>query len=172
MDKSEIERVISNVNSFYDEIKDRELDHFEFLGIPKTATHKEIEEKFRKFLQEFPPGSDSVIPDPDMKERFNYILNRGRKAFNIISNYEKRAEYEKDGFREKSEIQEEEDPLENAKNLHRKAKALYQRQQLPVAISLLEQSVAIDPKSDSFLLLGIITKSHISSQPNPAAHWL
>ena len=156
MDKEEIKRVIASVNAFYYEIKDRELNHFEFLGISKNATQKEIEDNFQNFLREFPPGSDSQISDPDVKERFAYILNRGRKAYNIVANYDKRAEYEKDGFREKSEIPEEEDPIENAKNLYRKGKALYQRKQYLPAISLLEQSIAIDPKSDTFLLLGMI----------------
>lgn len=156
MDKEEIKRIIASVNTFYYEIKDRELDHFEYLGISKTATQKEIEDKFQSFLHEFPPGSDSQISDPDIKERFAYILNRGRKAYNIVADYSKRAEYEKNGFREKSEIPEEEDPIEKARNLYRKGKALYQRQQFLPAISLLEQSIAIDPKADAYLLVGMI----------------
>ncbi len=156
MDKNEIQRIISSVNTFYFEIKDRKLNHFEFLGISKTATQKEIEENFKSFLREFPPGSENVIADPDVKDRLTFILNRGKKAYDIISNYEKRAEYEKNGFKEKSDIPEEEDPIEKARNLYKKGKALYQRQQLPLAIALLEQSVAIDPKSDSYLLLGMI----------------
>lgn len=156
MDKEQVKRIIASVNSFYYEIKDRELNHFEYLGISKTATQKEIEDIFQNFLHEFPPGSDSEISDPDIKERFAYILNRGRKAYNVIANYEKRAEYEKNGFRDKSEIPEEEDPTEKARNLYRKGKALYQRQQFLPAVSLLEQSIAIDPKSDTYLLLGMI----------------
>ncbi len=156
MDKEEVKRIIASVNSFYFEIKDRELDHFDYLGISKNATQKEIEEKFQSFLHEFPPGSDSVISDPDVKERFAYILNKGRKAYNVIADYGKRAEYEKNGFKEKADIPEEEEPAERAKLLYRKGKALYQRQQFLPAISLLEQSVAIDPKSDAYLLLGMI----------------
>ncbi len=156
MDKEEIKRLIASVNAFYYEVKDRELNHFEFLGISKNATQKEIEDNFQNFLREFPPGSDSQISDPDVKERFAYILNRGRKAYNVVANYDKRAEYEKYGYREKSEIPEEEDPLEKAKNLYKKAKTLYQRKQYLPAISLLEQSIDIDPKSDTYLLLGMI----------------
>jgi len=157
MDKEEIKRIIDSVNAFYFEIKDRELNHFEYLGISTSATQKEIEDSFQNFLREFPPGSDSQIPDPDIKERFMYILNRGRAAYNVVANYEKRAEYEKNGFREKSDIPEEEDPIEKARNLYKKGKTLYQRQQFRPAISLLEQSIAIDnTKSDTFLLLGMI----------------
>ena len=155
MDKSEIQRVISNVNTLYDEVKDRTLDHFEFLGISKTATQKDIEEKYQNFLRDFPPGSDDHIHDPDIKEKFKFILNKARQAYNVIANYEKRAEYEKDGFREKSEIPLDDDPIEKAKMLYRKGKALYQRQQPRMAIVLLEQSLAIDPKSDAYLLLGM-----------------
>jgi tetratricopeptide (TPR) repeat protein len=156
MEKSEIQRIISNVNSLYEEIRDRTLDHFEFLGISKTATQKDIEEKYQNFLRDFPPGSEDYITNPEIKEKFMFILNRARKAYNVIADYQKRGEYEKNGFREKSEIPQEEDPIEKARLLYRKGKALYQRQQHQMAIALLEQSVAIDPKSDSLLLLGMV----------------
>ncbi len=156
MDKDEVKRIIASVNSFYFEVKDRELDHFEYLGISKNATQKEIEDSFQSFLKEFPPNSESYISDSDVKDRFAFILNKGRKAYNVVANYEKRAEYEKNGFREKSDIPEEEDPIEKAKNLYKKGKALFQRQQFAPALSLLEQSIEIDPKPDTYLLLGMI----------------
>jgi len=156
MDKDQVKRIIASVNSFYYEVKDRELNHFEYLGVSKTATQKDIEDSFQSFLKEFPPDSDSFISDPDVKDRFLFILNKGRSAYNIIANYEKRAEYEKNGFREKSDIPEEEDPIEKAKNLYRKSKALFQRQQYALALSLLDQSIKIDPKADTYLLLGMI----------------
>ncbi len=156
MDKEEVKRITASINAFYFEIRDRELNHFEYLGISKNATQKEIEDCFQSFLKEFPPGCESYITDPDVKERLEFIQNRGRQAYNVVANYEKRAEYEKYGFREKSDIPEEEDPIEKARNLYRKGKALYQRQQFRPAMSLLEQSIEIDPKPDSYLLLGMI----------------
>lgn len=156
MDNNDINTFLMNLNALHNELKDKDLDHFEFFGLSKTATQKEIDEGYSKFLAEFHPDKGGFISDPEEKVKFNYILNRGKNAFDIISNYEKRAQYEKDGFREVSpDAVKEEEPSEKAKTLYRKAKALYQQKKFEIAVSALKQSLVLEEKADTYLLLGL-----------------
>ncbi|MEN8153423.1 MAG: DnaJ domain-containing protein [Acidobacteriota bacterium] len=163
MDKDDLKMFSANLKTLYGEIINKDLDHFDFFGLPKTATQKEIEEGYRGFLTEFHPDKGELIKDPDDKDKFDYILNRGRTAFNVISNYEKRAQYEKNGFREMSSDEEKEEESTNkSKNLYKKAKTLYHQQKFDIAITALKQSIELEEKADSFLLMGLCQANFVT----------
>ena len=71
-------------------------------------------------------------------------------------NYDKRAAYEKRGFRDLSEVDEpEEDPIEKAKEIYRKAKSLYAQKEYQKIASVMEQAIKLDPtRAGYYLLLG------------------
>jgi tetratricopeptide (TPR) repeat protein len=156
MEEKNINEVTAMVENLFNLIKDRDINHFDFFGLGKTSTQKEIEDIYYNFRLEFSEENANLITDPAIKEKFDFLRERGKKAYEVISDYKKRAEYEKNGFRDTPEEKPvEEDPHEIAKNYYKKAKTLYQQQKYDIAASILSKAVALDPKADIFLLLGL-----------------
>jgi tetratricopeptide (TPR) repeat protein len=97
------------------------------------------------------------ISDPSLKGKAYQILEKINRAYEVLSDYNKRAEYEKRGYRELSaEDIPEDDPIEVAKEFCKKAKTLYNRQDYNMAIAALEQAIKLDPtKPEHYYLLGL-----------------
>ncbi len=156
MEAKSINEIVEMAESLFNFIKSREVDHFEFFGLAKTATQKEIEDIYYNFRLEFSEENANLIQDPALKEKFNFLRARGQRAYEVISDYKLRAEYEKNGFRDEPvDEKKEEDPHELAKSYYKKAKTLYQQQKYEIGASILKKSVEMDPKADYYLLLGL-----------------
>lgn len=156
MDEKKINEIVVMVENLYNFLNSKEVDHFDFFGLSKTATQKEIEDIYYNFRLEFSEENAEMITDPELKKKFDFLRERGKRAYEVISDYKLRAEYEKNGFRDKPVDEEkEEDPHEIAKNYYKKAKTLYQQQKYEIAASILKRSVDLDEKADYFLLLGL-----------------
>ena len=87
---------------------DEEEDYYKLLGVPKTATEKEIKKAFRKLAMDYHPDKN---PDPSARKKFEKIAN-GRKilylfsfftnffsifnhsAYDVLSDKEKRKQYD------------------------------------------------------------------------------
>lgn len=147
----------SKVKQFHERLKSKDINHFELLNISQNATQREIEEAYKKYSQAFSVDKIVVISDPEIKQMANNIVQRIKHAYEVLINYEKRAEYEKRGFRDAiPEDEIEEDLIEKAKNLYLKAKALYSQKQYHIAVTVLQEAIHLDPdKPDYYLLLGL-----------------
>ncbi len=146
----------SAINFFHDKFSKAGVTHFDLLGLSKTATNREIEAAYQKYSQEFSPERISVISDPGVRKKGNFLLTRGRQAYETLVDFGKRAAYEKAGFRDPSEIVVEETDEEKAKIIYKKAKSLKTMKDYPRAVIALEESIKLDPKKpDYYLLLGL-----------------
>ena len=145
------------IKQLYNKLKSEDFNHFDLLNLSKNATHKEIEMAYKTSSEQFSTDKISTISDPDTKENANYIIKRINHAYETLINYDKRADYEKRGFRDKiPEDEIEEDEIEKAKEIYLKAKALYAQKQFPIAATVLEEAIRLDPeKPDYYLLLGL-----------------
>lgn len=156
MEAKDINEIVSMAENLYNFIKSREVNHFEFFGLTKTSTQKEIEDIYYNFRLEFSEDNANLITDPVLKEKFDFLRERGKKAYEVISDFKKRAEYEKNGFHDKQiDDDKEDDPHEVAKNYYKKAKTLYQQQRYDIAASILGKAASMDPRADIYLLLGL-----------------
>jgi len=147
----------SRINQLFEKINQPGIEYFELLGLPRNAILKDIENAYHKIYAEFSNENMMNISDPGMKEKANKVLERLRRAFEVLSDYNKRAEYEKRGYRELSaEDIPDDDPIEIARDLCKKAKTLYNRQDYNMAIAALEQAIKLDAtKPDHYYLLGL-----------------
>jgi tetratricopeptide (TPR) repeat protein len=127
------------------------------LGLPRNAILKDIESAYQKISTEFSDQNIMKISDPSLKGKAYQILEKINRAYEVLSDYNKRAEYEKRGYRELSaEDIPEDDPIEVAKEFCKKAKTLYNRQDYNMAIAALEQAIKLDPtKPEHYYLLGL-----------------
>lgn len=147
----------SRINNLYEKIMAENINYYDLLGLLKTATYMEVDQAYKRNMAEFSPENINQISDPEIKKRAHSIVERLKRAYEVLSNYDKKAEYEKRGFREASpEDAIEEDPVEKARDIYRKAKVLYNQQNYRLVISALEEAISLDDKkSDYFYLLGV-----------------
>jgi len=134
-----------------------ELDHYALLGLDRTATMAMIHDAYEEWSQALSETELAMVPDPQDRRSLEDVRRRMDRAHSVLSDFEKRAAYERRGFREESEVEPEaEDPQEKAKDLFRKAKTLYSQKQFAPAILALEESLRLEPdRGDVLLLLGL-----------------
>jgi tetratricopeptide (TPR) repeat protein len=144
------------INFFYDKFNSKETNHFELLGLAKTATHKEIEAAYKRYSEEFSIERIALIANPDVRRKGDFLINRGKMAYETLIDYKKRAEYEKRGFRDVSPDEKNEDDEERAKLIYKKAKSLKTMKEYAKAARIMEEAIKLDPeKPPYYLLLGL-----------------
>jgi len=155
--ESDMKEFETAVNLFHDKVKNKGMNYYELLGIPTTATQREIETAFKQFSEEFSPAKISNLNDPEVRQKAQFILKTGNRAYELLSNFDKRGQYEKMGYRDVDpESLKEEDPVEKARDIYRKAKTLYTLQNYPPAVKVLEEAIKMDDsRADYYLLLGM-----------------
>ena len=112
------------VNLFYEKVK-KGMNYYELLGIPTNATQRDIESAYKQYSDEFSPGKVAAVSDNELKQRAQFLIDVGKRAYELLTDFEKRGQYEKMGFRDLDpESLKEEDPIEKAREINRKAKSL------------------------------------------------
>jgi tetratricopeptide (TPR) repeat protein len=142
------------INFLYDTFTAKTTNHFELLGLATNATHKEIETAYRKYSEEFSPQRIAMLSNPESRKKGNFLITRGKQAFETLSDFQKRAEYEKRGFRDPSpqDIPEDTDE-EKAKNLFKKAKSFKTMKDYNKVILALKEAIKLDPNKPAYYLM-------------------
>ena len=155
--QSNVKAFETAINLFYDKIKNKGMNYYDLLGIPTTATQREIEGAYKQFSEEFSPEKISDLPDPDIRKRAQFLVTTGKRAYEVLADFDKRGQYEKTGFRDVDPNSlKEEDPIEKAREIYRKAKTLYGLQNYAPAVKVMEEALKLDDsRADYFLLLGM-----------------
>ena len=154
---TEIQDFIDHINQLFQKLTATEMDYFELLGLSRTAITRDIEVAYQKYIYDFSEQQINKITDPEVRRKAGFVVEKINRARDILMDYDKRAAYEQRGFREAGPQDEpEEDPVEIAKTLYRKAKTLYGMQDYVTAISALEKAIHCDAKKpDYYYLLGV-----------------
>ena len=80
--------------------------YYALLGVPEKASYHEIKHSYRKLARKYHPDRNRSVHAEDM-------INRINAAFEVLSDHQKRAEYDKAGFfSEPSFVVEEEDEVQ------------------------------------------------------------
>jgi len=147
----------SSVNFFYDKVKKGNLNYYELLGIPTNATHREIENAYEKYSEEFSEAKVTAVPDMEMKKRVKFLGDLGKRAHEVLIDFKKRAQYEKLGFQDVDpESLKEIEPQDKAREIYRKAKTLYNQKNYSLGAKAMEEAISYDPgKPDYYHLLGL-----------------
>lgn len=142
------------INFLYDTFTGKPTNHFELLGLSTTATQKEIEIAYKKYSEEFSPQRIAMLTNPETRKKGNFLISRGKQAIDILTDFKKRADYEKRGFRDPSpeDIPEDTDE-EKAKIIFKKAKSLKTMKDYDKAIWALKEAIKLDPNKPAYYLM-------------------
>jgi len=153
----EISKNIEELIALYEKLKTKEIDYYELFNLKNTVIFNEIKDVYYQYAKKFHPDRFGDAPDPELKEKANFVFARINKAFEILSNEEKRREYDTKGYKEIQNMDKVSvNLIEKANLFYRKAKTLYSQKRFWEASSLLEEAVRNDAsKASYFLLLGL-----------------
>ena len=156
-DGSDQQSFTDKINRLYQRLNSGEMDYFALLGLPRNAITRDIDNACQRITIDFSEDRIAALSDPELREKASFVARKIRKARDVLLDYDQRAAYEQRGCKEEDAGSvPEEDPSEIAKNLYRKAKTLYTRQDFPMAVSALERAIHCDPrKPDYYYLLGL-----------------
>jgi curved DNA-binding protein CbpA len=138
------------------------VDHYQALGLKRNANPSEIKDAWDKIQNRF-STDDPVSYLRDMTAHLERIVERGRAAYEVLSVFKARARYDeilKSMAKERTQIDESEKAAAGAKarkalveaNLKR-ANELIKEDELYLAIQLLEQACALEPRPQELIKL-------------------
>jgi curved DNA-binding protein CbpA len=153
----ELSKNLADLVVLHDRLKEQDMDYYELFNLKNSATFNEIRDVYYQYAKKFHPDRLGEAPNPEMREKANFVFARINKAFEILSNEGKRREYDLKGYKEiQSKEKSSENLIEKANLYYRKAKTLYSQQRFRETASLMEEVVRNDSnKAIYYLLLGL-----------------
>lgn len=153
----ELDKNVEEIFGLYERIKSETIDYYELLGLKKTAVPNEIKDAYFNRAKQYHPDRIGGVPDPEVKEKANFVFAEMNKAYATLGDENKKAEYDGRGYKEENiNDSVSESMRERAKLLYRKGKVLYTQKKYWEAVSALDEAVALDgTKPSYFLLLGM-----------------
>jgi curved DNA-binding protein CbpA len=138
------------------------VDHYQALGLKRDANPGEVKAAWEKIQERFSAESP-VSHLRDMTAHLERIVERGRAAYEVLSTFKARARYDeilKSIAKESKPIEEPEKAAADAKarkNLveanFKRADELIKEDELYLAIQLLEQACALEPRPRELIKL-------------------
>lgn len=157
--EKEVNRNIEDLITLCEEIRQAggEVDYYHLFGLQNDASFNEIRDAYFRMAKKFHPDRLSGAPDPDLREKANFVFTRINQAYDVLSNEERRREYDTHGYKEVGARGKVTENLQEKANiLYRKANTLYMQQKYWEAASLMDEAVRLDAgKPSYFLLLGL-----------------
>ncbi|MEN8154560.1 MAG: DnaJ domain-containing protein [Acidobacteriota bacterium] len=156
-EKKDISKNIDEVIKIYNKIHGKNLDYYEILGLNKDSSLEEIKESYFSYAKKFHPDRMVPAPDPEIKEKANFVFAEINRAFDILSNMKKKRDYDMKNI-DSAETEGENNGKvqERGRSLYRKAKTLFAQKNFWEATALLEEAINLSPdKGQYFLLLGL-----------------
>jgi len=134
------------------------VDHYQALGLEPDANPNDVLQAWEKIESQYAPGTSGAHLR-DMEAHLARIVERGRSAYEVLSEYRARARYDKilksidkEHVKKPSEV----DPkarLNLVEENLKRANELIKQNELFLAIQLLEQACAIQPRPEELLKL-------------------
>ena len=131
------------------------FNYFTLLGLTLAATQREIETAYQQLAAELSDERLAMLGESEAARNGHALLQHLQRAFQVLSDYGKRGEYEKRGYKEFVAPAAKEDTIEFAKSLYRKSLTLFNQKNYPKAIMVLEDAIRNNPaKAEYHSLLG------------------
>jgi tetratricopeptide (TPR) repeat protein len=131
-------------------------NYFTLLGLTLAATQKEIEAAYRQLAEELSSERLAALGESEAARKGHALAQQLQRAFQVLSDYGKRGEYEKRGYKEFIPPDAKEDTVEFAKALYRKAVTLFNQKNYQKAIVVVEDAIRNNQaKAEYYLLLGL-----------------
>jgi curved DNA-binding protein CbpA len=153
----ELDTNIETLLQLFEGMEANALDYYQILNVGGEATLDQIKQSYFAMAKRFHPDRFGDAPDPNIKEKANIVFATVNKAFDTLSDDEKRRTYDARGRKgDSQELKIHENLIEKARVLFLKSRTLYNNKRFWEASSLLEEAVRLDPTKPSyFLLLGL-----------------
>ena len=141
------------------------VDHYEALGLEPDAISNDVVEAWNTIEMRYAPETSGAHLR-DMQAHLERIVERGRAAFEVLSEHRARIRYDK--ILQSVETTEVEKPVEVDRQARKdlveenlkRANELIKEDELYLAIQLLEQACAIEPRPEELLKLAGILKQN------------
>ena len=153
----EANKNIEEINDLYEKVNREKVNYYDLLGVDRGADVVRIKESYFNYSKKYHPDRVLAAPDSTVKMRANEVFAEINRAFETLSNNEKKAEYDAQSIKQKQSAQDEGgNRTRKARNLYLKANGLYKHKQYYEASSLMEEAVQLDSgKASFYLLLGL-----------------
>jgi tetratricopeptide (TPR) repeat protein len=149
-------KLVARIDELQARLKAPGYNYFTLLGLTLTATQKEIEAAYRQLSEELSSARLASLGQNEAARRGQAIAKQLQRAFQVLSDYNKRGEYEKRGYKEFIPPDAKEDTVEFAKTLYRKALTLFNQGNFQKTIIAIEEAIRQNPsKAEYYLLLGL-----------------
>jgi curved DNA-binding protein CbpA len=154
--EEEVSKNIDDIIRLYEKLRSEKMDYYDLFGINSSASIDEVRNVYFKYAKKYHPDRVSQAPDPEIKEKSNYVFSEINKAYEILTDENKKREYDTKGHPEAGDEAAREKMIERARTLFRKAKTLYDHKKCWEAVALLEEAIRLNAKKASYYsLLGI-----------------
>jgi tetratricopeptide (TPR) repeat protein len=149
-------RLLARITELQARMRAPGYNYFTLMGLTLSATQKEIEAAYRQLSEELASDRLAVLGDGEAARQGHILAQQLQRAFQVLSDYGKRGEYEKRGYKEFVAPDAREDTVEFAKALYRKALTLYNQKNYQKAIVVVEDAIRNNPaKAEYHFLLGL-----------------
>jgi len=155
-DDSQNIKLVARIDELQARLQAPGYNYFTLLGLTLTATQKEIEAAYRQLAEELSNARLATLGQSEVARKGHSIAQQLQRAFQVLSDYGKRGEYEKRGYKEFVAPDAKEDTIEFAKALYRKAVTLFNQKNYQKAVGVVEDAIRNNPaKAEYYLLLGL-----------------
>ncbi|MBU4267370.1 MAG: DnaJ domain-containing protein, partial [Acidobacteria bacterium] len=92
-------KLVARIDELQARLKAPGYNYFTLLGLTLTATQKEIEAAYRQLSEELSSARLASLGQNEAARRGQAIAQQLQRAFQVLSDYSKRGEYEKRGYK-------------------------------------------------------------------------
>jgi curved DNA-binding protein CbpA len=137
------------------------LDYYQILDVGTSADQAEIKRNYFRLARKFHPDLyDRDLPH-EIKGVIESVFDQISKAYQTLSDEKKRKTY--DERKEKPPLEDKRNWAKVAEVKFRQGKTLYDKEQYPEAVSLLEEAVKLQGNKGRYFLLLALTQYKIPS---------
>jgi len=149
-----------NVEEIYDlhkKLNNKDLNYYQLFGVNNSAPVEEVKRAYFDFSRKYHPDRINAPLDSTVMLKANAVFAEINRAFEVLSDKEKKNEYDARGYKEESDVGPGGgDKAKNIRNLYLTANRLYKEKKYFEAVSLMEEVIAVDSsRATYYLLLGL-----------------
>jgi curved DNA-binding protein CbpA len=153
----DLNKNVEDVNELYEKVHAKQVDFYDLFEVKPSAGIKEIKDRYFDYSKKYHPDRINAAPDSTVMMKANEVFAEINKAFETLSNEDKKRDYDARKFRQGSpQDSEQVSPGKKAKDLYLKANVFYKNKKYFEAASLMEEAVKIENnRANYYLLLGL-----------------